>query len=563
MFLLININKYDTDVLIIGGGLAGISAAMEAASVGVQVTMVVADKLFSGSSFSPYTWGLGIVAPFDELDKKDFVENIYRVGCGLVYKELSYIIVDNIETRIRELEDLGINFKTPQNIMGDETLIPCFDNKHRKWFGFTFEHSKQIFFEKMKELNINILEHQKIVKLFTNKEVFTGALGINENNQFIFFNASSVVIATGGFGGLYKHNLNTEDINGEGLILALSAGCELVNLEFLQFIPGYLKPKYKTIFAETAFKYATLEDAYGNCILEKYFPEGINKKEIMAERSTHGPFSSRMNSKYVDIALFKESLRNPELQGAKVKYDISISNSEGFLIKEYFEWLNQSRGIRYNEEIIITTFAHAANGGIRINKNAETTVKGIYAAGEVTGGMHGADRIGGLSTANALVFGKMAGQNAALFAKNKRSHINESIIKHEIFSYIKSIKIPKFEPNLVLRKIKELMWENGNVVRNAKQLNYAIKQVKELEKDFDREIDSFNEINFINIIKAKNYIDLSLILLTTMLLREESRGSHYREDYPNQRDEFNKFIIVSQNENGVVKYNMESLNNKI
>ena len=283
----------------------------------------------------------------------------------------------------------------------------------------------------------------------------------------------------------------------------------------------------------------------------------------MAERSTHGPFSSRMNSKYVDIALFKESLRNPELQGAKVKYDISISNSEGFLIKEYFEWLNQSRGIRYNEEIIITTFAHAANGGIRINKNAETTVKGIYAAGEVTGGMHGADRIGGLSTANALVFGKMAGHNAALYAKNKRSHINESIIKHEIFSYIKSIKIPKFEPNLVLRKIKELMWENGNVVRNAKQLNYAIKQVKELEKDFDREIDSFNEINFINIIKAKNYIDLSLILLTTMLLREESRGSHYREDYPNQRDEFNKFIIVSQNENGVVKYNMKSLNNKI
>ena len=80
MFLLININNYDTDVLIIGGGLAGISAAMEAASVGVQVTMVVADKLFSGSSFSPYTWGLGIVAPFDELDKKI----LWKIFTGLV-----------------------------------------------------------------------------------------------------------------------------------------------------------------------------------------------------------------------------------------------------------------------------------------------------------------------------------------------------------------------------------------------------------------------------------------------------------------------------------------------
>ncbi|MGB4435761.1 MAG: FAD-dependent oxidoreductase, partial [Defluviitoga tunisiensis] len=147
---MININNYDTDVLVIGGGLAGISAAIEAATSGVKVTMVVANKLFSGSSFSPYTWGLGIVAPFNELDKKDFVESIYEVGCGLVDKELSCTLIDNIETRIRELEDLGINFKTPQNIMGDETLIPCFDNKHRKWFGFTFEHSKQIFFERMK-----------------------------------------------------------------------------------------------------------------------------------------------------------------------------------------------------------------------------------------------------------------------------------------------------------------------------------------------------------------------------------------------------------------------------
>ncbi len=79
------------------------------------------------------------------------------------------------------------------------------------------------------------------------------------------------MIATGGFGGLFKHNLNTEDINGEGLILALSTGCELINLEFLQFIPGYLKPKYKTIFSETAFKYATLEDQNGNSILKKIF----------------------------------------------------------------------------------------------------------------------------------------------------------------------------------------------------------------------------------------------------------------------------------------------------
>jgi len=544
VFLLININKYDTDVLVIGGGLAGISAAVEAARSGVRVTIVVTNKIFSGSSFSPYTWGLGIISPYDELDKKDLLDSIYDVGCGLVDRELSFTLVDNIEQRIRDLEYLGIKFKAPQNIIGDETLVPCFDRKHRKWFGFTFDHSKQIFFENMKELNINILEHQKIVKLFTNKELFTGALGINENNQLTFFKASSVVIATGGFGGLFKHNLNTEDINGECLILALSTGCELINLEFLQFIPGYLKPKYKTIFSETAFKYATLEDQNGNSILKKYFPECVNERGILNERSTHGPFSSRLNSKYVDIALFKESISNKEYQGARVKYDVSISSSEDFLTREYFDWLKETRGIKYDEEVIITTFAHASNGGIRINKDAETSVKGIYAAGEVTGGMHGADRIGGLSTANALVFGKIAGQNAALFAKNQTNCNNENIIELEINSYIRGIRIPRLPPNLVIETIRELMWKNGNVVRNNEQLNQALQKVRELSKDSNEKNNSNREINFYDIIKAKNYIKLSSILFTTMLLREESRGSHYREDYPFQRNTFDKFIVV-------------------
>lgn len=558
MFLLININKYDTDVLVIGGGLAGISAAVEAARSGVRVTIVVTNKIFSGSSFSPYTWGLGIISPYDELDKKDLLDSIYDVGCGLVDRELSFTLVDNIEQRIRDLEYLGIKFKAPQNIIGDETLVPCFDRKHRKWFGFTFDHSKQIFFENMKELNINILEHQKIVKLFTNKELFTGALGINENNQLTFFKASSVVIATGGFGGLFKHNLNTEDINGEGLILALSTGCELINLEFLQFIPGYLKPKYKTIFSETAFKYATLEDQNGNSILKKYFPECVNEREILNERSTHGPFSSRLNSKYVDIALFKESISNKEYQGARVKYDVSISSSEGFLTWEYFDWLKETRGIKYDEEVIITTFAHASNGGIRINKDAETSVKGIYAAGEVTGGMHGADRIGGLSTANALVFGKIAGQNAALFAKNQTNCNNENIIELEINSYIRGIRIPRLPPNLVIETIRELMWKNGNVVRNNEQLNQALQKVRELSKDSNEKNNSNREINFYDIIKAKNYIKLSSILFTTMLLREESRGSHYREDYPFQRNTFDKFIVVSEDRNGIIKYKWEA-----
>lgn len=557
---MINYVEYKTDVLVVGGGLAGISAAMEAAKNNVTVTLVVADKIFSGSSFNPYTWGLGIIAPFNDTDKFDLVENIYEVGCSLVEKDLSYTLVNNIEDRINDLQDIGVEFTKPDNLMGDNTLIPCFDKKHRKWYGFTFEQSKPKLYQKIKSLNIKIFERHKILKLIKDDGIFAGAIAINENNQIIYLSAASVVIASGGFGGLYKHNLNTPDINGEGLLLALSAGCELINLEFIQFIPGYIKPKYKTIMAERTFKFASLEDPQGYNILEKYLPEEINAKEVLIERSTHGPFTSRLKSKYVDIAIFKECLSNKDFQGVKLKYDIDVSTLDGLLIKEYFNWLEKKQGIIYNNEIIIAPFAHASNGGIKINRKAETNIPGIYAAGEATGGMHGADRIGGLSTANALVFGTIAGNSASLYAKKYRNNVGKAFVKHKLSSFINNMKVANIDPNSIMIKVKDLMWDNGNVIRNEEKLEYSIKEIKKMKKYFDYKSNPLYIPNIAKHIQAYNYIKLSLILLNVMLLRRESRGPHYREDYPYQISDFEKYIVVSQSQDGMIKYTFKSIN---
>jgi len=146
----------------------------------------------------------------------------------------------------------------------------------------------------------------------------------------------------------------------------------------------------------------------------------------------------------------------------------------------------------------------------------------------------------------------------ALFAKNQTNCNNENIIELEINSYIRGIRIPRLPPNLVIETIRELMWKNGNVVRNNEQLNQALQKVRELSKDSNEKNNSNREINFYDIIKAKNYIKLSSILFTTMLLREESRGSHYREDYPFQRNTFDKFIVVSEDRNGIIKYKWEA-----
>ncbi|GAA0179899.1 fumarate reductase subunit A [Clostridium sediminicola] len=547
-------SEYKADVLVVGAGLAGISASIEAARQDTDVVLAVASKFCSGSSFYPGTWGLGMVAPMDEMDKEDFVDSINEVGCGIANYGLSRTLIDHIGDRIDELEQMGVKFKKSDNLEEDNSLIPCFDRKHRKWYGYLFKSAREVFNREIKRLNVNVLENVEIVKLIKHEDKLVAAIGIDENNKFICIYTKAIVLATGGFGGLYKHSLNTSDINGFGQTLALEAGCELVNVEFIQFIPGYLQPSYKTIFNERTFKYTILTDNKGNEILDKYLPNGLDKKVITEERSGHGPFSCRLNTKYVDIAMFKEYLANKKQGGIKVRYSEKIKNSNSLMINEYFKWLKSTKGIDYNDEIIMAPFEHAANGGIRINEKAETGVKGIYAAGEVTGGMHGADRIGGLSTANALVFGKIAGRNAALYAKEQSMELGEKFIENEMNKLFSNGKAFSLEPDYVIEKIKEIMWTNGCIVRREENLKNAITEIKKLERDFDSTYYISKNENIKNAIKAHHFLRLSLVLLNAMLLRKESRGSHYREDYPNEDNELNKVIIISKGQNDEMKY---------
>jgi len=120
--------EYKTQILVVGAGLAGISAGIEAAEKGSEITISTAAHFCSGSSFYPGTWGLGMIAPLNEDDKSDLLQSIDRVGSGIADLNLAAIIVDQIESRISDLEELGVDFKKPDNLEADNSLIPCFDN---------------------------------------------------------------------------------------------------------------------------------------------------------------------------------------------------------------------------------------------------------------------------------------------------------------------------------------------------------------------------------------------------------------------------------------------------
>ena len=337
----------------------------------------------------------------------------------MVDENLVQTFVSNIPKAIQLVKSMNIELKQATN-KGQKEFIPCFDYKTRDWNGILFDSAKEVFSNKLKVENINTYPFSEVIEIIKDGENVIGVVLINNDKKFEFIKCKAIVIASGGFGGLFKYRLNTNDITGMGQALALKSGCKLVNMEFMQMMSGYIDPCPKTIFNEKTFKYVDIFNTDGKDILD----EMENKLEKLEESSTHGPFTSRLDSREIDYRIFNEFMKDKN--GVIVRYKEEIKHQQPEFIKVYFDWLKENKNLTVDDEIKLGIYFHAANGGIKIDEKAQTGVNGLFAAGEATGGMHGADRIGGLSTANGLVFGIIAGESAGIYASNtSMSNIEE------------------------------------------------------------------------------------------------------------------------------------------
>ena len=517
----------ECDVFIMGAGIAGVMAAIQASNNGSKVIIASSSNILSGSSFYPGTWGFGMVSPEDEKDEEDLINTIIRVGCNVVDENLVKTFVSNINSSKEKLIKMGIKLKQPEN-EDEKEFIPCFDYKKRKWDGLISNSGKKVFEKLLNNENIIKYPFSEVIDIVKIENEVKGVVIINSENNLEFISCKALIIASGGIGGLFKYSLNTSDITGSGQALGLKAGCTLTNIEFMQMMPGYISPRFKTIFNEKTFKYIEATNANG----ENIFNNINNIEEKLKIRSTYGPFTSRLSSKDIDYAIFKEFLKDE--RGVKIKYKKELKHNTPEFIKVYFKWLEENKKLTIDDDINIGIFFHAANGGIYVNSNAETNVNGLYAAGECTGGMHGADRIGGLSTANGLVFGIIAGNNASKYAEEIRDNrINE--IDFEVFN----IK----EAKTLIKKIQEIMFTNAMIEKNQKGINNAIEDLNEIEKNINYEkIINNQDIRYS--FRLLNYLLLSKAILLAIDFRKESRGSHYRSDYPYIDNEMNKLINI-------------------
>lgn len=521
------------DVLVIGSGIAGLSAAVEAAQRGCSTAIVCNGPLFSGSSFYPGTWGFGLVGPENKEDEEDLIQTVCSVGCGIPEPELVDSFIRGINPAIDRLKALGCRPKKADNTSQRE-YIPCFDHKHRNWNGLEAPEIRRVFTEQIEKYHIRVLENCSILDIVKMENRISGIL-TQHQEQIRYIGCGALILATGGYGSLFKYHLCPDTVTGIGQFLALKAGCSLVNMEFMQMMLGFIEPARNTIFNEKTFRFAHFRKVDGTPLFSD------SEADLLDLRSGYGPFTSRLPSSLIDQKIHREFLDSG--RGVTFSYADSISENTPEFIQVYFDWLQEAKGISSGDTIQVALFSHAANGGIQIDTKAKTGIPGLFACGEVTGGMHGADRIGGLSTANCLVFGQRAGISAA-------DYVSKLDSKHQNTAEYDYCPLIFENPEAIRQLLKDSMYQNAFALRNGDGLSAAIREISALLSSGKRQSQACAS-EILSSATAEASLTISLCILKAALLREESRGSHFREDFPAPNSDMDRPISLCLKDNTV------------
>ena len=477
-----------TDVLVIGSGIAGLCAAIEAARTGATVAVACAGKTMSGSSFFPGTWGLGLIGPVNEDDEQDLIDTIQTVGGGVADPELVQTFVHGIPQAIEWLEqDLGVELQRPQSAESaqQKQFIPCFDHKTRMWRGLTRKPLEDALTTRIESLGIRLLPRHELMAV------------------------KATIIAAGGTGGLFERSLTSADVLSSSQAIALAHGASLTNIEFMQMMPGFIEPKRNLVFNEKTWRYVHVDQ-----------PVDIaddKLDDLLEQRSGYGPFTSRLASRAIDLVIDQAGV-----EGLALHYDFPREDVPEF-VQTFATWLQDEHGIAPTDEMRVAMYAHAANGGIKIDKAAFTGVEGLYACGEATGGMHGADRIGGLSSANGIVFGRIAGASAAQAALDAP----EAAAPMDIA--LPQYGIATTDAKRLTHSLKHTMSTYCMINRTEAGLSKALQQLESLQDEATAlSKPHANDSEIAALARLQSQIQLAQEMVKAMRKRTESLGSHYR-----------------------------------
>jgi fumarate reductase (CoM/CoB) subunit A len=537
------IETVESDVLVIGGGGAGARAALEAHQSGAKVTIVVKGLFALSGARGAGTTGFRGGRPLHLFSrpkqvsvsengslyypniplKTDEEQDIYfkraiQAGLGMADRKLTKIMVEEARATKHALERWGVIYNKSQYIASLIQPMPG--------LGCIIRTISEI----------QLIEETMAAGLLIQDNACLGAIGINENTgQVSIIKAKSTILAAGGNAQLYALSIPPSCVTGDGYAMGYEAGAELINMEYGQAFVTTVYPTINTLLLLPWNLHPTILNKNMDEFIFHYLPEGTTLEECLRHKLRHGPFSARDISKYVEIAMVKETLAGRANDNGGFCIDrVTPYGGIGEVTGPENLWL-QYKGIDLRKKYLdINVSFQCSNGGLKIDENGQTTIEGLYAVGENATGSHGADRLGGSMMTFSQVFGARAGKHAAARAKTiKTAPEVKTETSSACFEKINKLKNSKAKtkPSKLLRALQNSAWKNLLVVRSDNSLNNILKDIQYLQEKISDNILVENVSDLITALELTNLLQVGEIVARSALARTESRGSHYREDY--------------------------------
>ncbi len=525
--------KMTCDVLIIGSGGAGLRASIAAVSSGADVLMVSKNRI--GHTTNTYL-SKAIIASSGWGDDKDssivHSRDTLQGGRNLNNPVLVAQLAETIKAETALLKEWGVRFGENEN--GKPSVIKIPGHSYaRHLYGRNWKGSDLVLPLKRKAMESGVRFHENmfVSSLVVPDSKICGVTGISEEGKFLAIKAKTIILATGGFGHVFLNTNNAPGITGDGQALACEAGAVLQDMEFVQFYPTALGKRgsrillYERILEQEG---VVLRNSIGEDILVKNHASADISRDQLAR------------------LIMREILEDPERRGTIIMDLGGLSKN----MADSLSMLLPAQWFKGTRQFQVTPTTHFCMGGVVVDNHGETSCPGLFAAGEVTAGAHGANRLGGNALAEVIAMGALVGKAAA-----DKAMVIDSISGFDGAVHKEKVRLEALfrdqgeRPKKVIQELKETMWLNAGIVRDQASLDMAMEIIMGRE---DIQALVLTSRDLIQFLEFRNMRLVAEMICRSALERTESRGAHFRKDFPKENiKDWVKNIQVNKTDSGL------------
>jgi succinate dehydrogenase / fumarate reductase flavoprotein subunit len=582
------VEKHFYDVVVVGAGGAGLRAAIEAHEQGARTAIVC--KSLLGKAHTVMAEG-GIAAAMGNVYAEDnwqvHFRDTMRGGKMLNHWRMAQLHAQEAPERVRELEDWGALF--------DRTKAGLISQ--RDFGGHRFARLAHVgdrtglelirtLQQRVVQLGIDVFMECTVTKLLTgDDDAVVGAFGYRrESGEFIVWQAPAVILATGGIGKAFKVTSNSWEYSGDGHALALKAGATLVNMEFVQFHPtGMVWPlsvKGLLITESVRGEGGVLKNSEGKRFMFDYIPEFFKAETADNEEEADRWYDDHINNRRPPELLPRDEVAraiNSEVKAGRgsphggVFLDIASRRTAEDIKRRLPSMYHQFKELAEvditKEPMEVGPTCHYVMGGVEVDPDtAAAKLTGLYAAGEVAGGMHGSNRLGGNSLSDLLVFGRRAGSSAAAYAAEKKA--TPPVVTDAALATAQAEALAPLErqggenPYTIHAELQESMNALVGIIRTESELQQALDKIAALRTRIaNLSVEGKRRYNpgWHLALDLPNMLTVSECVAKAALERTESRGGHTREDHPKPTPEWGALNLICSNDNGSVALTRQPL----